>query len=115
MQINNTVSTYYPVVAVEQRNNNQNRLPVVYQDLQQLKPVISEQRADNTSVVLPAEKNDQQQQARFVREFSSVEREITGPPQNPAAQLSRSVLQYQAMASLNLQDNQRGSLIDETV
>lgn len=111
MQINNNRPVdFYPPVPIENRNNT--RLPVVF-DVSGSNTSLSPQRADNTSVVLPAIQSQDGQQARFVRNFISSDRRFDGD-NTPVAMLPRSVQQYLFINAMPDQTpSQRGQILDE--
>lgn len=113
MQINsNRPADFYPLVPAENRNNG--RLPVVF-DNAQATPPVSKERADNTSVVVPANRSEDGQQARFVRHFISSDRRFDGDHAQPAF-LPRAVQQYLFINELaNQTPTQQGQLLDEMV
>lgn len=113
MQINsNRPADFYPLVPAENRNNS--RPPVVFDNAQSVAPVTTE-RADNTSVVVPANRSEDGQQARFVRDFISSDRHFDGDNQQPAF-LPRAVQQYLFVNALaNETPTQQGQLLDEMV
>lgn len=113
MQINsNRPADFYPLVPAENRSNS--KLPVVF-DNAQATPPVSTERADNTSVVVPANRNEDAQQARFVRDFISSDRRFDGDAQPPAF-LPRAVQQYLFVNQLtNQTPTQQGQLLDEMV
>jgi len=113
MQINNNRPVdFYPAVNSDSRNAA--RLPVVVDNKTDFKPIVSEQRADNTSVILSAERVSDAQQARFVRNFSTRE---SGASQITNAQqvLPRPVQQYLDVAALNGAQGVKQGLLDEIV
>ncbi|MCX4188234.1 hypothetical protein [Methylophaga sp. OBS4] len=113
MQINNSRAlSYYSVVPAEGRSNA--RLPVVFGATVEFKPAISSQRADNTSVVLAAEQHQASQQARFVRDFITAERQLD-PQSVPQQVLPRAVQQYLTVADINSQNLSAQRLLDEIV
>jgi hypothetical protein len=113
MQINNSRALdAYSVAPAEGRNNA--RLPVVFDATAEFKPVISPQRADNTSVVLATEQHQASQQARFVREFITTERQLD-PQSLPQQSLPRAVQQYLTVADINSQPLSAQRLLDEIV
>lgn len=114
MQINsNRPADYYPIGSADGRNNT--RLPVVFDATEQLKPVVSKERADNTTVVLPATPNQDSQQARFVRDFFASDRQLsTSAEQRPL--LPAAVQQYLFIDDIpNQQTSVQGQFLDEMV
>ncbi len=114
MQINsNRPADFYPLVPADNRNTP--RLPVVFDASSELKPVVSQQRADNTTIVVPATRNQDGQQARFVRDFISSERNLNDDNNVPPF-LPRSVQQYLYINEIPTQNSSgQGQLLDEMV
>lgn len=113
MQINsNRPADFYPLVPAENRNST--RLPVIF-DVAQTNTVVSKERPDNTSVVVPATRSEDGQQARFVRNFISSDRRFDGDNEQ-AALLPRAVQQYLFINALTTQTpSQQGQYLDEMV
>jgi hypothetical protein len=113
MQINsNRPADFYPLVPADNRNNA--RLPAVFDNTQALAPVNREGN-DNTTVVVPATRSEDGQQARFVRDFISSDRRFDGDNAPPAL-LPRAVQQYLYINELpNQTMTQQGQLLDEMV
>ena len=114
MQINNNrITDFYPPVPLD--NRNQSRLPVSYEAVQNTPTRVSEQRADKTTVVLSASQSDDGQQARFIRNFISSDRQFDADNQT-ALELPRAVQQYLFIEQLpNQNQNQQGQFLDELV
>ncbi len=113
MQINsNRPADFYPLVPVDNRNNA--RAPVIF-EVEPLNNNLSPQRANNTSVVIAANSNEDGQQARFVRNFISSDRRFDGDNEQ-AAFLPRAVQQYLFINELPVQSSaDRGQFLDEMV
>lgn len=114
MQINsNRPADYYPIVQTEGRSHS--RLPVVFEASAELKPVVSKERSDNTTVVLPATPNQDGQQAHFVRDFITTDRQLN----NTGAQstlLPPAVQQYLFINQIpEQQTSVQGQFLDEMV
>ncbi len=114
MQINsNRLADYYPVVQTDGRNNA--RLPVVFDTTAELKPVVSKEGADNTTVVLPAPPNQDGQQARFIRDFITSDRQLSDNS-NQRPLLPAAVQQYVFIDDIaNQQSSVQGQFLDEMV
>jgi len=112
MQINsNRLTDYSPLVQTDGRNNS--RLPVAFDA--ELKPVFSKDRADNATVVLPATPNQDRQQARFVRDFITTERQLNDSDSKRPL-LPATVQQYLYIRDIpNQQDSVQGQFLDEMV
>lgn len=113
MQINsNYPPNFYPVVPSQSRNES--RLPVLSDVAQTATKQLNVQRADTTSVVLEAGANRDGQQARFVRDFISSDRQLNEGNKPPF--LPRSVQQYLYIEDLPKQSStQQGQFLDEMV
>jgi hypothetical protein len=113
MQINsNRPADFYPLVPVDNRNSA--RAPVIF-DVEQINTNLSPDRADNTSVVVAPNSNEDGQQARFVRNFISSDRRFDGDNEQ-AAFLPRAVQQYLYINELPMQSSvDRGQFLDEMV
>lgn len=111
MQINsNRPADFYPLVPTQSRNNA--RLPVIIDAGETANKQLSNQRADNSSVVLAAQTARDGQQARFVRDFISTERDMADSDKPPF--LPRSVQQYLFINQLPKQtSSQQGQFLDE--
>lgn len=114
MQINsNRLADYYPAVQTDGRNNT--RLPVVFDATAELKPVVSKERADNTTVVLPTTPNQDSQQARFVRDFFTSDRQLNDNI-NQRPLLPAAVQQYLLIDDIaDQQSSVQGQFLDEMV
>ncbi|WP_273150047.1 hypothetical protein [Methylophaga thiooxydans] len=115
MQINsNRPADYYPISSADGRNNS--RLPVVFDaTTEQLKPVVSKERADNTTVVLPTTSNQDSQQARFVRDFFASDRQLSSSIQQQPL-LPAAVQQYLLVDDIpNQKTSAQGQFLDEMV
>jgi len=114
MQINsNRPADYFPFVQTDGRNNA--RLPVVFDSSAELKPVASKERADNTTVVLPATANQDGQQARFVRDFITTDRQLNNTG-TQSALLPPAVQQYLFINQIPEQQTSiQGQFLDEMV
>lgn len=113
MQINsNRPADFYPLVPVDNRNSA--RAPVIF-DVEKINTNLSPDRADNTSVVVAPNSNEDGQQARFVRNFISSDRRFDGDNEQ-AAFLPRAVQQYLYINELPMQSSvDRGQFLDEMV
>jgi hypothetical protein len=114
MQINsNRPADYYPLVTNDKRSSV--RLPVVYQEKTEIKPVVSDQNADTTKVVVATNQNQDGQQARFVRDFIASDRQFGG--NNPSTQLlPPAVQQYIFIDEIpNQTASAQGQFLDEIV
>ena len=114
MQINSSrPADFYPLAPADNRNTS--RLPVVFDAGSELKPIASQQRADNTTIVVPATRNQDSQQARFVRDFISSERKLDDESNLPPF-LPRAVQQYLYVNEIPTQNSSgQGQLLDEMV
>ncbi|WP_438970791.1 hypothetical protein [Methylophaga sp.] len=114
MQINsNRPADYYPLAPANGRSNA--RLPVVFDANADVKPVVADNRPDTTTVVLPATSSQDGQQARFVRNFSTTERQFSdGAAQSQV--LPAAVQQYLFINEIpNQQSSAQGQFLDEMV
>lgn len=112
MQINsNRTSEFYsltPVAPLE-------RLPVPYKFSTAL-PVVIEEKASNSSAVMPVADENSSQQARFVRQFISTERDMTAiESEQDSNFLSRPMQLYHLVGTLTDNGGTKGRVLDTKV
>lgn len=112
MQISNNPLTFYPPVPAENRNSS--RLPFTVDNTSYTPVPVSPQALPPRSVE-PVSRADDQQQARFIRNFISTDVSTDGESKQTAL-LPRAVQQYLYVDSLPQQPiQQQGRLLDEMV
>lgn len=112
MQISNNPLTFYPPVPAE--NRNASRLPVTVDNTSYTAVTVPPREAPPRSVE-PVNRSEDQQQARFIRNFLSSEPESGDTTSQPAL-LPRAVQQYLYIDALPQQSiQQQGRLLDELV
>ena len=114
MQINSNRPVDYQL-PVQSDGRNNARLPVVFDGSAELKPLVSKDRADNTTVVVPTTSNQDGQQARFVRDFIASDRQLNDKGRQTQL-LPPAVQQYLLVNELsNQQSSVQGQFLDEMV
>lgn len=112
MQISNNPLAFYPPVPSENRNSS--RLPVTVDNTAYTAVTVSPQ-ASPPRFVEPVNDSQDQQQARFIRNFRSSD-SASDDETGQAALLPRAVQQYLYIDSLPKQQiQQQGRLLDELV
>lgn len=112
MQISNNPVAFYPPVPTENRNSS--RLPVSVETTFYTPVTVSPQEVPRRSVE-PVNRAEDQQQARFIRNFLSSD-VGTDSQSGQTAFLPRAVQQYLYIDGLpNQQIQQQGRLLDELV
>jgi hypothetical protein len=112
MQISNSPLTFYPPVPTENRNSS--RLPVTVDSTVYTPATVSPKEAP-PRFVDPFNRLEDQQQARFIRNFRSSDSASDDETGQPAF-LPRAVQQYLYIDALPAQQiQQQGRLLDEMV
>jgi len=112
MQISNNPLAFYPPVPTESRNAS--RLPVSV-DTGFYTPVTVPAQSAPPRFVEPVDRSNDQQQARFIRQFLSSDGRSEGDA-GQTALLPRAVQQYRYIDALPTQQiQQQGRLLDELV
>ena len=112
MQINNNPVFLPATVAVVNDKQTAAKLPVVYQPEVVSKTPLATETGSTTSVVNAITDESSAREARFVRAFATVSAQQSASTNNP---LPSAVKQYVQVASMPLEINNSGRIVDESV